>query len=153
MLARGADAAALASDELPAVARAHEAIAVDIAIADRAAVVRAHVVDDDELARHEAGHRDRAGARARRDDVADRDKRQLLDGGAAVVGVVAELGDELCFDGAHARNLRACSDMRAKSAEFLIVAPLRGYARATCRRCSSTSISTAAGRTRRRSPR
>ena len=75
--------------------RAHDPLAVDEAVADAAAVVRAHVVDDDERAAAQASHRDGASSVARSHDCADRNVAELRELAPAIVGVVPELVEEL----------------------------------------------------------
>ena len=88
-LTRAAFAAAVARDELPAVPRAYQRIAIDVAVADATAIVRARIVDDDEPAALEPGDRDLAGAIARSDDRADGDEAHFVQLRPTVVGVVA----------------------------------------------------------------
>lgn len=73
MLSRArANALTSARDGLPAVTRAHQALAVDKAVADPATVVRALVGHDHEPAAPETRDRDRPGAIARGHDGAAR---------------------------------------------------------------------------------
>lgn len=103
-------AATVARAQLPAVARAHEQLALDVAIADQAAVVRAVVVDDDERATLEPRDRDRARAVACGDDAADGHEADLVQLRTAVVGVVAEDVEQLGMKARHPAKLRRGSD-------------------------------------------
>ena len=73
------------------MARADQQLAVDKTVADHAAIMRAGIVDDDELAAGQARDRNRAGAMARGDDRADGHERQLTELQPTVIGVIAKL--------------------------------------------------------------
>ena len=75
---RQATAGARARIDLPAVARAHQAIAVEEAVGQRAAVVRAAIVDDERAPIAQHDQRDRAAALARRGDRAGGGAAQRL---------------------------------------------------------------------------
>ena len=81
--------------------RAHEVIALDVAVADPTAIVRTGVVDDDELAAVEPGDRDRPRAIAGRDDRAERHEADVGELRPAVVRVVAQLVEQHCADRGH----------------------------------------------------
>lgn len=95
------------------MARAHEQLALDVAVADQAAVVRAVVVDDDERATLEPRDRDRARAVACGDDAPDRYEADLVELRTAVVGVVAEDVEQLGMEALHPAKLRGGSDTPA----------------------------------------
>jgi len=94
------------------VASAHDDIAVDEAVGDPAAVVRADIVDDDQPAAREPADRDLACAGARREQRTDRNRIEIevFHLGARVARVVAELVEKLRGDRAHAPNMHAGSD-------------------------------------------
>ena len=81
--------------------RAHQPLALDVAIGDPAAVVRALVRDHDQPARAEPSDRDRARAIAGREDLANAQGPQLVQLRATVVRVVAQLVEDLRLDRAH----------------------------------------------------
>lgn len=81
--------------------RAYEALAVDKAVADPAAVVRADVIDDDEHAAAQPRDRDRTGAISRCDHHPRGDIDDLRERRSTVVGVVPELVEDLRADGGH----------------------------------------------------
>ena len=68
---------------------AHDPLALDEAVADPAAVVRADVVDDDELAAAEPRDRDLARAPSRAATIAPTGTGELVSCDATVVGIVA----------------------------------------------------------------
>lgn len=93
------------------MASADELLALDVAVADPAAVVRALVGDDDQLAGPQACDRHRAGTIARGHDLADLDERQLVQLRPTVVRVVAQLVENLRVDRPHGATLRNPSDV------------------------------------------
>lgn len=100
------------------MARAHDQVTVDETIADATTVVRALVLDDHEPAASEASDRDRTGTIASRDDRPDRHEAELVQLRPTIVGVVAELFDQLvdhqCFDRAHRVSLGGWSDVQTR---------------------------------------
>jgi len=95
------------------MAVADEQLAGHEAIADPAAVVRALVGDNHDLAALEPGDRDRTHTVPRRDDATDRD----IDGNIEVrelrhpvIGVVTELVEQLGVEDSHGTTLRRGSD-------------------------------------------
>ena len=97
------------------MARADEAVALDVAVADTAAVVWADVVHDDQAATAQAGDRDRADTVAGRDQGPHGNEADLVERHAPVVGVVAELVDDLGLDRGHGPSLGAPSDVKGQS--------------------------------------
>lgn len=73
------------------MSRTDEHLAIDVAIADATAVVRALVRDDNDAAALEARHRNRARTVAGGDHGADGNKPDLAKLRATVIGVVAQL--------------------------------------------------------------
>lgn len=94
-------AATVAGNELPAVPRADQAVALDEAITDPATIVRTLVVDDDQRATRQPRDRDRTRAISGGDDATDRHEAQLVKLWPAVVGVVPELVENLRVEGSH----------------------------------------------------
>jgi hypothetical protein len=94
---------------------AHEALALDKAVRDRATVVRTAVVDDDEPATREASHRHVAVAVARWAHLAGRklfDIRHLDARRHGFVRIVPEQVEDLGSQRAHPVNLANPSDIR-----------------------------------------
>jgi len=83
------------------MARAHEQLTLDVAVADAPAVVGTLVVHHHERTTLEARHGDRSCAMAGCDDAAHRHEADLVQLRATVVRVVAELVEELRVDGSH----------------------------------------------------
>jgi hypothetical protein len=109
------------------VPRADEQLALDVAVTDLAAVVRALVVDDDHGAALEPRHCDGARTITRRDDAPDRHEAELVQLRPAVVRVVAQLVEELRVDGTHHATLREGSDpARAAVAQVRAILALVG---------------------------
>jgi hypothetical protein len=73
------------------VTGADEQLAIDVAIADRASVVRTEIVDDDHAAALQPGDRHRPPSFARRDHRTDRHESDLSYVRAPVVRVVPQL--------------------------------------------------------------
>jgi len=102
------------------VPRAHQPIAFDIAIADPAAVVRAHVVHHDQCAARQPSHCHGPHTVASGHDRTDRHEIELVDGYPPVVGVIPELVEDLRVDRTHPSKLRMASDI----AGFPVPCPL-----------------------------
>lgn len=83
------------------MACADKQLALDVAVADAAPVVRALVIDHDEGTTLEARHRDRPGTMASGHDPADRHEADVMQLRATIIRVVAELVEELRVDGSH----------------------------------------------------
>ena len=83
---------------------AHQAVAVDEAIGDAAAVVRALVVDDDQPPARQARHRNRLRPDPRAHDRTDRHEPDLCQLGRAVIGVITKDVKELGGQRAHVRD-------------------------------------------------
>ncbi len=105
------------------MACAHDALALDVAVADPAAIVRALVLDDHQGPALEPGDRDRARAVAGRDDATDRHESDLVQLRPPVVRVVAEHIEDLRVNSAHDTTLGGWSDGASndspKCAQFL----------------------------------
>ena len=113
----GARAAAIDDIEHPVVPGAHELLALDEAIRNSPAIVRTFVVDDDQPAALQPGHRDRPGTVPRPDNRADRHEPEdpdVPDVRRPVVRVVSELVEELGVQ-RHAPNVRDGSDYPAEA--------------------------------------
>ena len=128
--------------------RAHEALAIDEAVADPAAVVRASIVDHDELTAPESRDRELTSAIARRHDRTNRDVPDFGEREPTVVRVVAQLVEHTCMDRTHATNVGRPSDSASASrvrnaAEFLIPSGIGTTVMQPWLPSWSTSISTA----------
>jgi len=106
----GALAAAVADAQLPTVPRAHQQLALDVTVADQAAIVRARVVDHDERAALEPRDRDRAGTITRGHDATDRHEADFVQLRAAVLRVVTQDVEDLRVERGHAPRLATGSD-------------------------------------------
>lgn len=105
--------------ELPAVSGADNPISLDKPVADAAAIVWTVVCNDDQPAALESSHRHRLGAAASGHDRADGDIATVgsqIEGGqlcSPVIGIIAQLIDNLCLERAHPPTVRAPPDTDA----------------------------------------
>ena len=83
---------------------AHQPVAVDEAVGDPPAVVRALVVDDDQPPARQARHRNRLRSDPRSHDRTDRHEPDLGQLGRTVVGVIPKNVKELGGQRAHVRD-------------------------------------------------
>lgn len=93
--------------------RTHEQVPLDVAVADQAAIVRAVIIDDHELARVEPRHGYRPRAVTGGNHVAERNEADLVQLWPAIVRVITQHVEHLGMDRGHEPKLRTRSDSHA----------------------------------------
>lgn len=90
--------------------RAHEEVALDVAVADQASIVWTVIIDDDQLAGVEPSYCNRTCTVTRGNDMTQWDEADLVQLWPAIVRVITQHVDHLGMDRGHATTVEGRSD-------------------------------------------